>query len=373
MIPEKEIKKIQNLIHQPLFPLANNFTPRERTPWGGTKIAGKYKAWMNLPADLIVGESWEISGHPSFPSRFVLGGKENKIEVTLPELLKICPAEMLGEKIARKFNNQIPLLIKLLDAAENLSVQVHPNDNYKNLKPGETGKTEAWYIVDAEPGSGLYLGLQPGVSPIQLRAAIQAEADISSFLYFVPVKPGDTYFIPAGTIHAIGQGVTLIEPQQTSETTYRFWDWNRRYDASGKPSPAGQPRPLHLDDSFAVTNFNAARGARFIKQIKGEPELIFEDEENVNYLLLSTPFLAIEKIVLSNPNPFFTLKEDLFHSLTVIKGTVTLESFIKNHKISVNVPTGQSVFIPAAVSQYQLQPAAGDAAEIIKIYYPMDF
>lgn len=363
---------VAKFIREPLVPFANNFTPRERTPWGGTRLARIYKNWLDLPPDLIVGESWEISGHPSFPNRFVWLSGDNQIELTLPELLALFPEEILGKAIARKFNNRIPLLVKLLDTAENLSVQVHPNDFYPRLKPGEMGKTEAWYIVAAEPGCGLYLGLQPNVTREQLRTAIQQQADIAKFLNFVPVQPGDTFYIPAGTIHAIGQGITLIEPQQTSETTYRFWDWNRRYDESGQLSPTGKPRPLHIEDSFAVTNFDSARGDAFVATIKSRPQPIFADEGNENMRLLATSHFAIEKIVLKNPMPFFIIKEDFFQTLTVIQGTAKLKTTTESGEVEKIIPTGQSVLIPACVSHFELVRAGAEPVEIIKVYYPIE-
>jgi mannose-6-phosphate isomerase len=359
-------------IRQPLIPQANNFTPRERTPWGGTKIARIYKKWLGLPPNQIVGESWEISGHPAFPNRFVWQVGNDRMELTLPELLSWFPNEILGKAIAGKFKNRIPLLIKLLDTAENLSVQVHPNDFYPRLKPGEMGKTEAWYIVAAEPGSGLYLGLQPKVTRDQLRAAIEHQADVSQFLNFVPVQPGDTFFIPAGTIHAIGRGITLIEPQQTSETTYRFWDWNRRYDETGTLSPTGKPRALHIEDSFAVTHFDSARGEAFVAAIKGRPQLVFSDEGNDNFLLLSTAQFAIEKTMLKNSRPLFILKEDFFQTLTVIQGVVKLKTTNESGAIENVIPAGQSVLIPACVSNFELEKVGMDVAEIIKVYYPIE-
>lgn len=364
-------EQVSKFINQPLIPRANNFTPRERTPWGGTKITNIYKKWLNLPENQIIGESWEISGHPSFPNRFSWQLDAKSIELTLPEFLALFPQEILGKQIAEKFNNRMPLLLKLLDTAENLSVQVHPNDDYHRLKPGEMGKTEAWYIVAAEPGCGLYLGLRPNVTAEALRAAIPRRDDISQFMNFVPVQPGDVYFIPAGTIHAIGKGITLIEPQQTSETTYRFWDWNRLYDETGKPSSVGKPRALHIEDSFAVTNFSAIRGDAFVASIKSRPKLVFEDGGNENRLLLETPHFAIEKITLKNAKPFMTLKDDFFQTLTVIRGSIQLRSTHQNGVFENPIPTGQSVLIPACVSNFELELSGTEPAEIIKVYYPI--
>ena len=369
-------EQLRPFIQQPLIPLADNFTPRERTPWGGTAIANYYKKWLNLPTNQIVGESWEISGHPSFPNRFVFKINEQPISINLPELLDFFPEEILGKAIAKKFHNQIPLLVKFIDTAENLSVQVHPNDGYRRLKPGEMGKTEAWYIIAAQPGCGLYLGLRENVTRQQLERAIKNGEDVSSFLNFVPVQPGEIYFIPAGTIHAIGKGITLIEPQQTSETTYRFWDWNRRYNERGEPSADGKPRPLHLADSFAVTNFNTARGNKFINQIKGKAELIFADEGeegNQIFRLLLTPHFVVEKIILASNEPCFMMKENSFQTLTMIKGEVELTSASDHEKNVKRVRMGQSVLLPAIISQLEFRKTSEEPVEIIRTYYPIQF
>ena len=357
---------LKDFIRYPLVPVADNFTPRERTPWGGYKIARQYKNWLNLPPNLMVGESWEISGHRSFPNKFVLNSDSPQKLISLPELLQQFPEEILGSKVAAKFKGQIPILVKLLDTTENLSVQVHPNDAYRNLKPGEMGKTEAWYILDAEPGCGLYLGLKEGVTREKLQSALQVNDDVSQLMNFVDVKPGENYFIPAGTVHAIGKGMTLIEPQQTSETTYRLWDWNRRYDAAGKQSPDGKPRELHITDSLAVTNFSGTQGKAFVAQIKSKPQVIFEDEGNENILLLRTQHFIVEKVVLRAARPMHIRKEDFFESFTVVAGKVELTCGSR----TISLPAGQSVLIPATVSGFQLKSEG--SAELIKVYYPVN-
>lgn len=363
---------LKKIIYRPLIPKADNFTPRKRTPWGGLKISQKYKKWLNLPKNLVVGESWEISGHPKFPSRFVFHAQNRKEEITLPELLKLFPKEILGETVDKKFDHQIPILIKLLDAADNLSVQVHPDDNYINLKPGETGKTEAWYVVDAEPGCGLYLGIKESVTVPQLRSAVKNGEDISIYLNFVEVKPGETYFIPAGTVHAIGKGVTLIEPQQTSETTYRFWDWNRRYNEKGELAANGQPRELHIDDSFAVTNFKAKRGKQFVEQIKAKPRVIRQHQGNIEFLLLEKKHFVIHKVLLKGATLFSQSKPDVFQTLTVVTGEAKLFFETIDKTETTVLPGGQSVLIPAGIKEYVLQQNSKEPVEIIKVHYPVE-
>ncbi|MCI0515637.1 class I mannose-6-phosphate isomerase [candidate division KSB1 bacterium] len=366
---ESELKQLKAQLRQPLIPLPDNFTPRERTPWGGTRLAEVYKNWLNLPKNLVLGESWEISGHRAFPSRFSFEFGKKSVVISLPEILEHFPKMVLGEKIDQKFQHQMPLLVKLLDTAANLSVQVHPDDHYPKLKPGEMGKNEAWYIVAADTGRGIYLGFEPGVTASQLRHALAAGADISSYLHFVPVQPGEVYFIPAGTVHAIGQGLTLIESQQTSETTYRFWDWNRRYNARGELAEDGQPRPLHLEDAFAVTQFQGRHGAEFIQKVKSQPRLIFEGDGNIVQLLLTTPYFQIEKLVLTNPAPLFMAKDDFFQAFVVLNGQIEIQ--VGAAAGTWRVGRGQSLLLPAAVSEFQLALTSPEPAELLKIYYPI--
>ncbi|MBN1351164.1 class I mannose-6-phosphate isomerase [candidate division KSB1 bacterium] len=365
------IEKHQSIGYRPLIPRADNFTPRERTPWGGTKIARIYKRWLNLPNDLVIGESWEISGHPKFPTIFDNLGENGQQAIALPKLLDEFAEEILGKTISKKFNRQIPILIKLLDAADNLSVQVHPADGDKILKPGEMGKTEAWYILDAEPGSGIYLGFKPHVTLEELREALFQAVDISHYLNFVQVKPGDIYFIPAGTIHAIGKGVTLLEPQQTSETTYRFWDWNRKYNQNGEPDPSGNPRPLHADESFAVTNFDGQRGQAFVRQVKGIPRLQQQSEGNMEFLLLHKKHFVIEKVLLNTPEEFCLSKPTVFQAVTIVRGEVNLIYEFAGKIETLALPIGQSALIPAGIATYTFQRKSTEPAEIIKVRYPI--
>ncbi|MCA9530843.1 MAG: class I mannose-6-phosphate isomerase, partial [Myxococcales bacterium] len=239
-------------------------TDPERTPWGGRRIVERYGRTVprDVPDDAPVGESWELSVTPDFPSRLDDGR-------LLSEVLASDPAQLLGAEAAR---GGTALLVKLLDAAQALSVQIHPRDDYSGLGDAESGKPESWYVLDRAPGAGLYLGLRRGVDEGSLRAAITAGADASALLSFVPVEPGDFFVIDAGTAHAIGPGVTLVEPQRVVPgrrgVTYRYWDWNRRYDAAGRPvdadAPDGRARTLHLEHALAVTDWDAPREAALL-------------------------------------------------------------------------------------------------------------
>ena len=250
---------------QPVLLRADNFTPPSRTPWGGKRLARDYKQpWLQRSDDLVVGESWEISVEPDFPARLEDGS-------LLSAFIARDPQRVLGEE-HRRGRAGTALLVKLLDTAEPLSVQIHPSDDYAGLAPDECGKPESWYVVAREPGAGLYLGFVPGTSEAQVRAALEGRASLRDVLRFVPVEPGDFFVIDAGTPHAIGGGLTLVEPQHVMPgrrgVTYRYWDWDRRYDAQGRASPHGSLRPLHVDHALAVTAWERVQREAFVGQIR---------------------------------------------------------------------------------------------------------
>lgn len=244
---------------KPLLLDPANFTPRSRTPWGGPRLPALKAPHVTGEIDARIGESWEISVEPDFPSR-VAGGP------LLADVIARAPEAWLGEGRAME------LLVKLLDAAAPLSVQIHPHDGDPALAPDESGKPEAWYVVDHEEGAGVFLGLEEGVDEVTLRSAIERGDDVSGLLRFHPVEKGDFFLVEPGVPHAVGAGVFLVEPQRVQPgrrgITYRYWDWNRRYDDRGRESPDGRPRELHLERALAVTDFSRPRGEEFDRQVK---------------------------------------------------------------------------------------------------------
>lgn len=242
---------------------ADNFTPPSRTPWGGDRLLRGLKRDAPIGDDkrgfAVVGESWEVSVEPDFPSVCDDG------EALSAKVAK-APRAWLGRE-ADAGREGTALLVKLLDAADELSVQIHPSDGYAALTPQESGKPECWYVVDREPGAGVYLGLAEGVTEGAMADALASGADVSKLLGFIAVEPGDFLVIDAGTAHAIGRGLTLVEPQRVVPgrrgLTYRYWDWNRRYNAEGRLDPKGAGRALHVKDALAVTRWDAPRGERF--------------------------------------------------------------------------------------------------------------
>ena len=206
------------------------------TPWGGEKLRTVYGKPI---AEVPTGESLEVSCIPGLESVDDTG-------VKLPELIAKYGARFAGKYAGETF----PLLLKFIDAAESLSVQVHPDDTYANANEnGKLGKTEAWLILDAPAGSQLVYGIKAGTNLAELRTACEAGAAVEPLLRKVDVKPGDVCFIPAGCVHAIGAGIMLYEIQQSSDVTYRFYDWDR-------VDKNGNRRELHIDKALDVTDLN---------------------------------------------------------------------------------------------------------------------
>lgn len=206
--------------------------------WGGTRLKTEYKMETDLEK---VAEAWVLSTHKDGPSVVQNGELIGK---TLTEAVECFGKECLGLRGAAF--SYFPILIKLIDAKDDLSVQVHPSDDYALRTEGEYGKTEMWYIVDCEEGATLYYGLKEPITRQKLREVI-SDNTLTDYLNRVPVKKGDVFFIPAGTIHAIGKGILIAEIQQNSNTTYRVSDY-------GRLGADGKPRPLHIDKAVEVAD-----------------------------------------------------------------------------------------------------------------------
>ena len=222
----------------PMLPLTMHpaFRGGKLTPWGGEKLRTVYGKPI---AEVPTGESLEVSCIRDLESTDDTG-------VKLPDLIAKYGARFAGKYAGETF----PLLLKFIDAAESLSVQVHPDDAYAGrVENGKLGKTEAWLILDAPEGSQLVYGIKNGTGLAELRTACEAGAQVETLLRKVDVKPGDVCFIPAGCVHAIGAGIMLYEIQQSSDVTYRFYDWDR-------VDKNGNRRELHIDKALDVTDLD---------------------------------------------------------------------------------------------------------------------
>ncbi|HEY8427186.1 MAG TPA: class I mannose-6-phosphate isomerase [Sandaracinaceae bacterium] len=324
----------QEIDVRPVLLRPDNFTPPSRTPWGGRWIRELKARWVGDGEP--VGESWELSVEPSFPSRAEDGA-------LLAERIA-GRAAWLGSEAPR---GSTALLVKLLDAAAPLSVQIHPPDGYSGLAPGEGGKPESWYVVRREPGSGIYLGLAEGADRRSIERALERGEDVSRLLSFVPVEPGDFFVIDAGTAHCIGAGVALVEPQRVApgarSVTYRYWDWGRRYDAAGRESAEGTPRALHVRDALAVTDWAAPRGEALLARARlraGVPDLRASARLEVLAGLEGLASAHLRVARLSGSGAIELPAWNALAALTVLEGAVVLGDRV--------VEAGRTAAVPAA-------------------------
>ena len=339
---------------RPLLLQPDNFTPPERTPWGGHRITRDLKLNVGLEVSGVVGEAWELSVEPDFPSR-IAGGP------TLDEVLRADPA-LLGAEASL---GSTALLVKLVDAADDLSVQIHPTDSDPLLAADESGKPEAWYIIDAEPGSGLYLGFRDGVLREDIEQAIDEEGAVDRLMSFVPVSAGDVFLIEPGTPHAIGKGVLLLEPQRVSPgkrgLTYRYWDWNRRYDATGRLDPDGQPRALHKARALDVTRWEGPREDLLLDRIclRMGPA-VTEGSATLDVLtgdggLIASEFFSLQR--LAGSGTLVLPAANRLRSVTVLDGTLTLHDGDQ----ALELERGRTAALPACLGPVRVELAAAHA------------
>ncbi len=295
----------------PLLPLTMHpaFRGGKLTPWGGEKLRTVYGKPI---AEVPTGESLEVSCIPGLESVDDAG-------VKLPDLIARYGARFAGKYAEETF----PLLLKFIDAAESLSVQVHPDDVYAGAnETGKLGKTEAWLILDAPEGSHLVYGIKHGTNLAELRTACEAGAAVEPLLRKVDVKPGDVCFIPAGCVHAIGAGIMLYEIQQSSDVTYRFYDWDR-VDAKGNR------RELHIDKALDVTDLD------FTLAPIPAPDAPVARVLDETYFTLDLMKVDGEQAVPAINH---------FGLLTVLEGDLTLRWQGGNRKLV----KGESLYVPAA-------------------------
>lgn len=281
--------------------------------WGGQRL----KTDFGIQSDLNpLSEAWVLSCHPDGPSVLANGPYAG---LTLRDYLEKVGKEALGTA-CQPFED-FPMLIKLIDAKKDLSIQVHPSDDYALAHEGQYGKTEMWVVLDAEPGASLYYGFRKEVSLEEFSRRVQ-DGTLTEVLEKVPVKPGDVFFIPSGTLHAIGAGLVIAEIQQNSNVTYRVFDY-------GRLGADGKPRPLHVEKALAVTDRRPA------------PKLDFGPH------LGSCPYFTTD----GHDGPFQDhCGGESFHALLVTEG----EGSLLCGGETLPIQKGQCFFLPAGSGDYQV-------------------
>ncbi len=304
--------------------------------WGGKKL----KSILNKDSDLPnIGESWEISDVEDDTSVVINGELKGK---SLKELLELYKSDLIGKMNYKTFGNKFPLLIKLIDAKEDLSIQLHPNNELAAKRHNSFGKTEMWYVMQADEGSKLIVGLNQNLSPESYLNHLK-DKTLTNILNFDKVNEGDTYFIEAGRVHAIGAGVMLAEIQQTSDITYRVYDWDRVDDR-------GNSRDLHNDLAIDAIDFN----------MKDNFRVSYSNSENVSNEMISCQYFTANFIpikgIIQKQND-----KDSFIIYMCMEGEVE----ISNHLFSEKIKKGETILLPAAIKSYQI---TAENAKLLEVY-----
>jgi mannose-6-phosphate isomerase len=309
-----------------LYPLTFHPIFKERI-WGGREIEKLYD--KKLLAGKLIGESWEISDRPGDESVIASGKFAGK---SLRWLMENHARELLGDAKPAS-ENRFPLLIKILDAREKLSLQVHPPAS-KAAELGGEPKTEMWFIADAAPGAELFVGLKHGVTRAEFEQKLSA-GSITECFHRVPVRAGDAMFLPSGRVHAIGAGLVIFEIQQNSDTTHRVFDWNR-------VGLDGKPRELHIAQSLASIDFNDF-----------EPKLASEkfsgDDKIKSRSLVRDPLFNVEHLEIKS-GACMNLKPRRLQIIAAVRG----ELEVRNDSVPLKLSAGQFCLIPASLERTEI-------------------
>tara|TARA_B110000046_G_scaffold182382_1_gene216268 strand:+ start:4868 stop:5845 length:978 start_codon:yes stop_codon:yes gene_type:complete len=304
--------------------------------WGGQKL----QQLLNKPTTSTeAGESWEISdveGDTSVVANGPLKGS------SLKALLESYASDLLGEKNFRQFGTKFPLLIKFIDAKQDLSVQLHPNDQLAKERHNSFGKTEMWYVVQADPESNLIVGFNQDMTQELYLKHLEAKT-LQSILNFDAVKPGDTYFIEVGRIHAIGAGVLLAEIQQTSDITYRVYDWDR-VDSEGKE------RELHNDIALEAFDFEMPDNFR----------VKYSLDSNTSTELVSCPYFTTNVLEVNAP-----LKKENNHDSFMIYMCVEGAASLEVDGAVTEFSMGETVLVPACIQRFSI---SANHAKLLEVY-----
>ena len=315
-----------------LYPLL--FEPNlHAVVWGGRQLR-PYKGLE--PNDEPIGESWEVSvvpGSTSIISNGVWAGR------ALDDVISEQAEDILGQAVSERYGAQLPLLVKFIDAQRDLSIQVHPNDEMARREHGKMGKSEMWYIIDAKPGSYLYAGFKTEITQAEYKQRVQ-DGTITEVLAKHEVKSGDVFYLPAGRVHAICGGIMLAEVQQSSDVTYRIYDYNR-------PGMDGKPRELHTELAARAIDYHVEKNYR----------TTYSETANRAIQIIDTPYFDVRIMELTGPFHRNLLKYDSFVISMCIEGDCKLH--IRSTGDEILIREGSSTLIPAIIADYDVIPLKG--------------
>jgi mannose-6-phosphate isomerase len=321
-----------------LYPLL--FEPNFReVVWGG----GRLLEWKGLPpADVPIGESWEVCSLPERESVISNGPYAGR---KLNDFTDEMGEKVLGRAVVKQYGRQLPLLVKLIDAHQDLSIQVHPNDEMAMRYHGKKGKTEMWYVIDAEPGSSVLVGFKKKITPLEYGLRVM-DGTICDVLARHEVKPGDVFYIPSGRVHAICGGILLAEVQQSSDITYRIFDYDR-------PGIDGRPRELHTEMAAKAIDYEVLDDYRthYLEAIgKAVP-------------VINSPYFSIRVTDIVRPLHRDLRKYDSFVISICLQGSCRIEprtAVGMAPTAPVTIRSGFSTLIPAAIADYDIMPLTSE-------------
>lgn len=301
--------------------------------WGGERLCA-YKGLAQMAEP--IGESWEVSAVPSstsIVSNGVFKGRD------LISVISEYPEAILGKAVNERYQGKLPLLVKFIDAKQDLSIQVHPNDEMAQREHGKMGKSEMWYVIRADEGAHLYAGFKTEISPEEYERRV-ADGSIVEVLADHSVKAGDVFYLPAGRVHAICGGILLAEVQQSSDVTYRIYDYNR-------PGMDGKPRELHTELAARALDYHVEENYR----------TDYIDSTNRATQIIDTPYFDVRVMEISKPFHRDLRKYDSFIISMCIEGSCKIS--VRSTGYEILLRQGHSTLIPAAIADYDVVPLAG--------------
>ena len=297
--------------------------------WGGNRLQNIFGKNPDMLPN--IGESWELSAVPGNLSIVANGYLTGK---TFPEIIETYKDQLVGKKVYEQHGKDFPLLFKLIDANDDLSIQVHPNDAMAGKRHNSLGKTEMWYVMDAEPEAYLIIGFKKNTTKAEYLDAL-SRGEVEELLQKITVAPGDVFFIPAGLVHAIGKGVVIAEIQQSSDITYRIFDFNRKDDK-------GNTRELHTEEALDVINFKASKNPK--------TEYVIHANDDIN--IVKCEYFTTNLVEIDRPMKFYTTKMDTCTVYMCLEGKFT----ISGGTSIVEIAKGETVLVPASMNEYELSP-----------------